>query len=86
MLTAPIAVPALAEGTGCLGGVEGLIGLGRLFLLENVTPAESKLFGDIDVASAVIKIDAPAWDCCGSAGTPGAQTLFSALDIPNGDT
>ena len=87
LLTAPTPAATLTPGKLCLGGVEGLTGLGKLFLLEKGRADASNPLGDIDTSAGEGEnIDAPAWACAGNAGTPGAQTLFSAFEIPNGDT
>lgn len=83
--TPPTTPPANA-GKLCLGGVDGLTGLGRLFLLEKGRAVVSKPLGDMETSGEGENMDAPACDCDGKAGTPGAQTLFSAFDIPKGDT
>jgi len=83
---APTLAPMATPGKLCLGGVDGLTGLGRLFLLEKGSAVASKPLGDMDTSGEGENIDAPACDCGGRAGTPGAQTLFSAFDIPKGDT
>jgi len=87
LFTAPTPAATPPAGKLCLGGVDGLTGLGRLFLLENGRADASNPLGDIDTSAGVGEnIDDPACACGGKAGTPGAHTLFSALDIPNGET
>jgi len=77
----------------CRGGVVGLTGLGRLFILcSGMAGLDSILLGDI-VVDMELETDMDTSDgenavfigWLGSAGTPGAQTLWGLSDSLNGD-
>ena len=83
LFTAPTPAPTLTPGKFCLGGVEGLTGLGKLFLLEKEVAAESKLLGDMDTSAGEGQNIAagPAWACAGNDDLQGHKHCSLRLII-----